>query len=76
MARMVLVHGPFGGSWCWEPTLPGLSGAGHSVSGFDLPGSNDDPTRVAEVSLDAYAERICEALADGPPAILIGHGRT
>jgi pimeloyl-ACP methyl ester carboxylesterase len=28
---------------------------------------------VADVTLDAYAERVCEALASGPPAVLVGH---
>ena len=28
---------------------------------------------MAEVTLDAYAERVCEALAAGPPAVLVGH---
>src|ERR1700744_4678138 len=73
MALMVLVHGPFSGAWCWEPVLPGLRAAGHEVETFDLPGQNEDTTPVAEVSLDRYAERACEVLAQGPPAVLVGH---
>jgi pimeloyl-ACP methyl ester carboxylesterase len=37
-----------------------------------LPGAGADPTPVAEISLDAYARRICEVLAQGPPALLVG----
>ena len=37
------------------------------------PGPGEDPTPVAEVSLDAYADRVCSVLADGPPAVLVGH---
>jgi len=74
MARMVLVHGAFGGAWCWEPVVGGLEAAGHSVETFDLPGSGDDPTPVDAVTLDAYAERIGEVLARSPePAVLVGH---
>ncbi len=73
MARLVMVHGAFAGAWCWEPVLPGLREAGHSVETFDLPGSGSDDTPVAEVTLDAHARRVCEVLASGPPAVLIGH---
>jgi pimeloyl-ACP methyl ester carboxylesterase len=73
MARIVLVHGAFAGAWCWAPVLPGLRAAGHTVETLDLPGSGEDRTPVAEITLDAYAERVCEALAAGLPAVLAGH---
>jgi pimeloyl-ACP methyl ester carboxylesterase len=73
MARIVLVHGAFGGAWCWEPVIPGLEEAGHTVESFDLPGSGEDCTPTGEVTLDAYADRVCKVLADGPPAVLVGH---
>jgi pimeloyl-ACP methyl ester carboxylesterase len=73
MARIVLVHGAFAGAWCWEPVLPGLRAAGHEVEAIDLPGSGGDETPVAEVSLDAYANRVCAVLAGGRPAVLVGH---
>jgi pimeloyl-ACP methyl ester carboxylesterase len=73
MARLVMVHGAFGGAWCWEPVLPGLREAGHTVETFDLPGSGSDNTPVAQVTLDAYARRVSEVLASGPPAVLVGH---
>jgi len=75
MTRFVLVHGAFGGSWCWEPVLPGLRAAGHEAEAIDLPGAGTDPTPLAEVTLDAYAERICQALSRtplAPPALLVG----
>ena len=72
MARIVLIHGAFGGAWIWEPALPGLRASGHQVEAIDLPGAGDDDTPVAEVTLDSYAERICRALAEGPPAVLVG----
>jgi pimeloyl-ACP methyl ester carboxylesterase len=73
MARIVLVHGAFAGAWCWEPVLPGLRAAGHTVQTLDLPGSGEDRTPVPEVTLDAYAARVCDVLAAGPPAVLVGH---
>jgi pimeloyl-ACP methyl ester carboxylesterase len=74
MARFVLVHGAFGGAWIWEGIDAGLERAGHRVSAIDLPGAGADRSPVAEVTLDAYARRICEELAaDAEPAILVGH---
>lgn len=73
MARLLLVHGAFGRAACWDRVVPGLRSAGHSVEAIDLPGAGDDPTPVAEVTLDRYAQRACEALSDGPPAVLVGH---
>lgn len=74
MARLVLVHGAFGGAWVWDPVVGPLEAAGHTVETFDLPGSGDEGTPVAEVTLDAYADRVCEALrSSDEPAVLVGH---
>jgi pimeloyl-ACP methyl ester carboxylesterase len=74
MARFVLVHGAFHGAWCWEPLVAELASRGHAVATLDLPGAGDDPTPVAEVTLDAYAQRICDALAgEAEPVVLAGH---
>ena len=74
MARVVLVHGAFAGAWCWEPVIPELEAAGHDVVAIDLPGAGEDHTPVEEVTLDAYAERICEALSEhAGQSMLVGH---
>lgn len=73
MARIVLVHGAFGRAAVWDRVAPGLRAAGHDVETLDLPGQGDDDTPVAEVTLDRYARRVCEVLANGPPAVLVGH---
>jgi pimeloyl-ACP methyl ester carboxylesterase len=74
MARFVLVHGAFHGAWCWEPLAAELSAAGHGVHAFDLPGSGDDETPVAEVTLDAYVERIGAVLEEqSEPVVLVAH---
>jgi pimeloyl-ACP methyl ester carboxylesterase len=74
LARFVLVHGAFGGAWAWAEVAAELERAGHSAVAIDLPGGGDDQTPVAEVTLDACAAKVCEALAAaGEPAILVGH---
>jgi pimeloyl-ACP methyl ester carboxylesterase len=72
MARLLLVHGAFGGAWVWEPVLDALRGAGHSPETIDLPGAGEDQTPLEAVTLAAYGERICRTLADGEPAVLVG----
>ncbi len=73
MSRILLVHGAFAGSWCWEWVLPGLRAAGHDVEAIDLPGAGEDTTPLERVSLDLYAKRICEALSMNVPPLLVGH---
>jgi pimeloyl-ACP methyl ester carboxylesterase len=73
MARFVLVHGAFGGAWCWEAAVGPLEAAGQTVEAMDLPGGGADPTPAEEVTLDGYAARICAVLAQGAPAVLVGH---
>jgi pimeloyl-ACP methyl ester carboxylesterase len=74
MARFVLVHGAFGGAWCWDGVRPHLEAAGHTVETFDLPGSGDDQTPVDGVTLESYADRVCEVLGSrAEQAVLVGH---
>ena len=73
MARILLVHGAFSRATVWDRVIPGLRAAGHEVEAIDLPGQGEDSTPVAEVTLDRYAQRVCEALAAGSPAVLVGH---
>lgn len=74
MARFVLVHGAFTGGWIWEPVVKRLTAAGHTVDAPDLPGSGDDHTPVAGVTLDSCAARVCDALQrNSEPAILVGN---
>jgi len=74
MARFVLVHGAFGGAWCWEPVTPLLEAAGHTVETLDLPGGGEDQTPVEEITLASCAERVCDVLeSSGEEAVLVGH---
>jgi pimeloyl-ACP methyl ester carboxylesterase len=70
MSRYVLVHGAFGGAWCWEPIIPALEAAGHTAVAIDLPGAGGDRTPVEEITLASCAARVCEALTE--PSILVG----
>lgn len=72
MSRFVLVHGAFGGAWSWGRVVLGLRAAGHEAAAIDLPGAGSDPSPLASVSLCRYAERVCDALSAGPPAVLVG----
>ncbi|MGA8219269.1 MAG: alpha/beta fold hydrolase [Solirubrobacterales bacterium] len=74
MARFVLVHGAFAGGWIWGPLAERLEAAGHEVEAPDLPGMGEDTTPVEEVTLAAYADRVCEVLDASPEqSILVGN---
>ena len=74
MARLVLVHGAFGGAWTWDPVIAPLEALGHTVETLDLPGGGEDQTPVSEITLDACADRVCAVLAGRPePAVLVGY---
>ena len=74
MARLVMVHGAFAGAWWWDCMVEPLEQRGHTVEIFDLPGAGEDQTPVADVTLDAYVERITAQLDEHPdPAVLVPH---
>jgi len=74
MSVYVLVHGAWHGSWCWDKVVPLLEKEGHKVQAPDLPGHGNDKTPIPEISLQAYADRVCEILdAQSEPVILAGH---
>jgi pimeloyl-ACP methyl ester carboxylesterase len=72
--RFVLIHGAFSGGWVWDPLAAELQARGHTVEAPDLPGGGQDPTDVADVTLDAYAARVCEVVSSSrEPVVLAGH---
>lgn len=74
MTTFLLIHGAWHGAWCWHKVLPALRAGGHRAVAVDLPGHGVDKTPTAEVTLDAYARRVGEALdALAEPAVLVGH---
>ncbi len=74
MASFLLIHGAWHGAWCWYKVIPELRARGHRALAIDLPGHGVDRTALADVTLDAYARRVGEALhAFDEPAVLVGH---
>lgn len=74
MSVYVLIHGAWHGSWCWDKVVPLLEKEGHTVIAPDLPGHGNDKPPITEITLQAYANRVCEVLdAQAEPAILVGH---
>jgi pimeloyl-ACP methyl ester carboxylesterase len=74
MSTYVLIHGAWLGAWSWDKVVPLLEKEGHIVEAPDLPGHGRDKTPIQEVSLQAYADRVCRVLDDQPePVILVGH---
>lgn len=74
MTTFVLIHGAWHGGWCWEKVVPLLQKEGHTVVAPDLPGHGDDTTPISEISLQTYADRVCEVVnAQSEPVILVGH---
>ena len=74
MSGYVMIHGAWHGAWCWEKVIPLLQGQGHTAVARNLPAHGKDKTPIAEVSLQSYADRVCDILDAQPePAILVGH---
>jgi pimeloyl-ACP methyl ester carboxylesterase len=72
--QVVLVHGASHGAFCWEALVPVLEGMGYQVSTPDLPGLGADQTPVAEVTMQAYIDRVVETVNAAPePVLLMGH---
>ena len=72
--NFVLVHGAWHGGWCWHRLEPLLRAAGAHVQAPDLPGHGDDATPVADVTLEAYVDRVVAAVEAAPgPVELVGH---
>ncbi len=74
MSTFVLVHGSWHGAWCWETLASFLRERGHQVLTPDLPAHGADQTSVAEVTLQAYADRVVKVVdSAAEPVILVGH---
>ncbi|MCC2655833.1 MAG: hypothetical protein K0Q76_941 [Panacagrimonas sp.] len=74
MSHIVLVHGAWHGAWCWYKLVARLRAAGHTVSCPDLPGHGVDRTPTADVTMNAYVERVASVLDAAPePVVLVGH---
>ena len=75
-ASVLLVHGAWHGSWCWERVVPLLRARGVAVATLDLPSVHADAsarsTPERPLSDDAAAVRAAAASLGGP-VVLCGH---
>ena len=71
MADFLLIHGSCHGAWCWRDVIPALQAQGHTARAIDLPGHGGDMTPIPEITLEAYAEAILDAISH--PVTLVGH---
>jgi pimeloyl-ACP methyl ester carboxylesterase len=69
---LVLVHGAWHGSWCWQRLVPRLEQRGIAVRVVDLPSVGAPAVSAADLSADAAAVRaVIETAA--APVVLCGH---
>jgi pimeloyl-ACP methyl ester carboxylesterase len=72
---LVLVHGAWHRSWCWERVVPLLAGDGLAVVALDLPscgGPSGHDHGTYSDDVDATAAAVDAA---APPVVLVGHSR-
>lgn len=62
MADILLVHGSCHGAWCWRDTIPALTALGHTARAIDMPSHGNDPTPIAEVTLESCTRSVVDAL--------------
>jgi pimeloyl-ACP methyl ester carboxylesterase len=70
---LLLVHGAWGGAWCWEPVVGPLRERDVEVDVIDrLPTAGSEAGRLGDLAADA--EHVRERLdAAGGPVVLCGH---
>ncbi|MEW2130665.1 alpha/beta hydrolase family protein [Streptomyces sp. NPDC005435] len=77
MATFVLVPGGWHGAWSYDPVVPLLERAGHTVHALTLTGlrPDDDRETVAAANLDTHADDVLRLLdrAHIANATLVGH---
>lgn len=70
----VLVHGAWQAPYVWDNVKKQLEKYGNKVIVIDLPGHGDDQTSPAQTSMDAYRDKVIEAInASNEKVILVGH---
>jgi pimeloyl-ACP methyl ester carboxylesterase len=67
---LLLVHGAWHTSWCWQPLIDELSDV--DVVTVDLPSSGTDPQSLGDLTADADTVRTALAGIEGP-VVVVGH---
>jgi len=74
VSTFVFVHGAWHGAWCWSKVVSLLEGTGHKAIALDLPGHGRDDTPIAQVTFEAYCNKLRGIVeAEPEPIILVGH---
>jgi pimeloyl-ACP methyl ester carboxylesterase len=74
MSTYVLVHGAWGGSWCWDRVVAQLHDAGQNAIVLDLPGRAGDLRPHRQISLADYVQKVLRVISlQSEPVILVGH---
>jgi pimeloyl-ACP methyl ester carboxylesterase len=72
---LLLVHGAWHGSWCWDRVLPALETAGFTPTTVELPSHGDDTAALGGLHDDAAAVRAAAAeLPDGVVVMAHSYG--
>ncbi|MFI9719791.1 alpha/beta hydrolase [Streptomyces sp. NPDC052396] len=67
---LLLVHGAWHGSWCWERLLPALNGRGLSAVTVDLPSASPDGNLGTGLREDTQTLRAALDRIDGPATVV------
>jgi len=74
MKNYLLVHGAWGNAKEFDEVVTLLSANGNKVTAIDLPGHGESNESIADVTMDAYVQRVIETINDiDEKVILIGH---
>ena len=68
----VLVHGAWGGAWCWDEFTKDLEGRSVRWRAVDLPSSRVGSDPLSDLAADAAIVTAAASAVEGP-VILVGH---
>lgn len=74
MADVLLIHGAWHGSWCWDEVADRLRAAGHNVVAIDLPGHDRPGDRSRLWNRPSqYLKAVTDAASVLDRPVLVGH---
>lgn len=74
MKNILLIHGAWGGAWEFQEFIESLAEQGHRAQAIDLPGHGKSEEPITAVTMDAYVNRVIEAVQSTQgQTVLVGH---